>query len=69
MGIEKSQGEIVIKHLRRKSMTAIEAFTMYRITRLAARIFELRKQGYLINTKIEKNNNAHYARYSLIEKH
>lgn len=63
--MEETQARIVLKHLKRKSITSIEAFTMYRITRLAARVHELRKAGWTIDTKIEKNERAHYARYSL----
>ena len=63
--MKDTQDEIVLKHLKNKSITSMDAFVMYRITRLAAKIHSLRKQGHSIRTKMEKNKRSNYARYFL----
>ena len=64
-----AQIQIVLSHLRKATITSKEAFSLYDITRLAARIHELRKVGYSIRTKLEKNKHTRFARYSLMRKH
>lgn len=65
-----SQYELVLKHLQKKSITSMEAFGKYGITRLSAVIYNLRADGYEIATteKTSKNrygNACTYAVYSL----
>lgn len=43
----------------------MDAFTLYKITRLSGRIKDLRDQGYPIVTDMETKNGATYARYRL----
>lgn len=45
-----TQAEVVLAALRKGSLTSMEAFVEFGITRLAARINELRKDGWDIET-------------------
>lgn len=64
----------VLKHLReRKSITSLEAFREYGITRLSAIIFNLRKDGYTISSnKVGRKNRygtmVYFAKYVLENK-
>ena len=44
------QSEVVLEALKKAPMTSMEAFVEFGITRLAARIDELRKSGHRIHT-------------------
>lgn len=65
------QGKRVIEHLKSTgSITSMEAFQLYGITRLSARVFELKKKGYHIVKTMEVYHNRYgepvkYARYML----
>ena len=50
------------------SITTMDAFRELGITRLSARISDLKSMGIGIVTVTETNDNARYARYSLKEK-
>lgn len=71
MGERKTQGQIVINYLRkhRKGLTSMKAFWLWRMTRLGARIYELREKGYIIQTMMEDNTfcPGQHARYVLIK--
>lgn len=66
-----SQNDMILTHLKEHgAITSIEAVNRYGITRLAARIADLRKRGYTIISKdIEVKNRygrtVRIARYSL----
>lgn len=61
---KETQNEKVLNYLQRwESITSREAFSALSITRLAPRIFELRKQGYNIETVLPGN----YAEYRLLK--
>lgn len=62
-----TQNELIIQHLKLYgSITSMDAFRSYQITRLSGRIHELRQQGYKITTHKEKaRNGALYAVYRL----
>lgn len=68
-----SQANIIINHMNRKgSITSLEAFDRYGITRLAARIHDLRARGIDIRTvRIDHINrygeHCQYAKYVLKE--
>lgn len=67
----KTQEDIVLAHLKRcskKGITSMEAFSKYHITRLSAKVFTLRKQGYEILTirEANKETGTHYGRYVLV---
>jgi hypothetical protein len=60
------QIELVYNHLMRYgSITSMEAFNDYKITRLAAIIFKLKKKGMQINSSIV--GSKRFARYSLAD--
>lgn len=66
-----TQARQVLEHLRRgHTLTALEALRLYGIGRLAARVRDLREQGYMIEAMtiaVVKANGraAHVASYSL----
>lgn len=63
---KKTQKEQILNHLKKNgSITTIVAFNRYQITRLSGRIFELRKEGYEIETEMETRKGKTYARYRL----
>ena len=69
---EGSQSYLILKHLIEKgSITSLDAFFDYRITRLSGRIFDLREMGIEIESEMisTKNNGAYtrYAKYRLKE--
>lgn len=52
MGEYKSQTEAVLEHLKKhKTITSMESFRLYGVTRLSDVIFRLRKKGYKISNK------------------
>lgn len=62
--------QVVLNHLREhKTITSLEAFELYHITRLSAVIFDLRKLGYDIITDEQIANSqygtTHYGKYIL----
>lgn len=65
----ETQDLIILHHLKKhRSITSWEAIEKYRITRLSARIFNLRGKGYDIITRYETNEvtGTRYARYVLL---
>ena len=67
---KQSQRELLLAHLKSgRSITPLEALMKYGIFRLAARIWDLRNQGYLIDQEIVVDqNNKKYSRYWLAER-
>ena len=63
----------VLEHLKKHgSITTYDAFVKYGITRLSARIFEIRELGYEIKTKVvtgkdRYNEPTHWTVYSLVK--
>ena len=69
-----TQNKKVLRYLEthKRGITSMDAFTKFGITRLAARVHELREKGYQIKTSLiqttnEDGNNVRYARYTLCE--
>lgn len=62
-----TQCEQVLRHLRQEgSITQREAARRYEIYRLAARIYDLRRQGHQIEKEMETSDDGkQYARYYL----
>lgn len=66
-----SQANDILSHLQKHgSITSIEAINTYGATRLAAIIYNLKKDGYHITTDIQHGTNrygekTHWAEYSL----
>ena len=69
-----SQCNRVLQHLQAYgSITPLEAMQEYGIMRLGARIYDLKKMGYSIDSSMETGKNRYgenisYARYSLSRK-
>lgn len=61
----KSQNQIVLDLLKKRSISAYEAMTHLGIGRLAARVNYLRSQGAPINTKMVQSGRKRYAVYSI----
>lgn len=61
----------ILKFLRNSNsgITSWDAISTFRITRLAARISELKDDGNVIETIMEQNDNSgkRYARYYLVK--
>lgn len=60
----------LLSYLKENPITSMEAFQMFGITRLSARIFELRALGYIIDTVMIEDVNRYgepcrYAKYIL----
>ncbi len=64
-----TQNDAIREHLMSgKSITPLDALRDYGCFRLAARIDQLRKQGYCITTEFETRNGKKYASYRLISR-
>jgi hypothetical protein len=64
-----TQTDAILAHLQSgKSLTAMECLNLYGCLRLAARIKELRLQGYDIQTETITAGRKLYARYTLNKK-
>lgn len=64
-----TQEEQVLEYMRKHgSMTSMDAFRTYQITRLAAVVFNMKKDGYDIETVYERSQyGTRYGRYVLHE--
>lgn len=68
-----NQEQLILKHLRRfKYISSFKAIELYGITRLSARIYNLRQDGYDIRTKFSYATNRYgnlvrYADYYLVK--
>lgn len=57
---KESQCKMIMAHLaKHKTITSIEAFEFYGITRLSARIYDLREQGHKIGMVWEESVNRY----------
>ena len=65
-----SKSNDILKHLQATgSITSMEAFNLYKVTRLSAIIFNLKKKGYVIKSTIEDyldkyGRNCRFVRYT-----
>ena len=63
-----TQNEMILHHMKvHGSITTMEAFQKYGVTRLSGRIWELRKKYNIISTPVTTINGKKIARYSLKE--
>lgn len=61
-----NQNQKILNHLKEhKKITSYEAFEKYRITRLSARIHDLREQGHNITSDMIYGKEYKYAVYRL----
>ena len=62
----KSQAEKILAHLKTgKTISPLEALERFGCFRLGGRIYDLKKQGHVIETKTVTKNGKHYAEYRL----
>lgn len=62
----ETQSKLILEHMERyDDITPLEALEMYGCLRLSARIWELRKKGYIIETDAVRRNGKCYAKYIL----
>ena len=62
----ESQNLQIRKHLESgKTITPLEALSMYGCLRLGARIYDLRQEGLPVKTEIKRNGRKRFAEYSL----
>ena len=72
-GKRLTQYDRVLRHLQTKrSITSLQAFRNYGITRLSAIIFNLRRDGYIINNEYVSRKNRYddtvvFAKYILVK--
>jgi hypothetical protein len=65
----ETQNQLIRQHLESgKSITPLEALSMYGCLRLGARIYDLRQDGLPIKTEIKRNGEKWFAEYSLLKK-
>lgn len=63
-----TQNEMILHHMKvHGSITTMEAFQKYGVTRLSGRIWELRKNHNIIGTPETTKNGKKIVRYSLEE--
>lgn len=69
----ETQNQLILNHLSKyKTITTIQAFELYGITRLPSRIFDLRESGHKIGMIWENNINrfglpTRYRKYFIIK--
>lgn len=62
----KTQRQQILSHLiNGKSLTPIDALNLFGCFRLSARIFEIRGQGFEVETSIVEKKGSKIAEYSL----
>jgi hypothetical protein len=66
-GSTMSQAEWILMTLRKRPLTALDALEGCGCMRLAARINDLRADGYVIGTEMASKNNKKFAKYFLIK--
>ena len=65
-----SQNNDILRHLKTgNSITPIDALNLFGCFRLAARIYELRTQGHLIDTVDVRSGNKIFAAYKLNDRY
>lgn len=64
-----NQADLVFAHMQRKrTITSMQAFKQFNITRLASLIHRLRQQGHLILTEtVYEANGKNFARYHFVK--
>lgn len=71
--MKKTQSEQILEYMRTHgSITPMDAMLKLHCMRLGARIFDLKREGHNIRTKIESfksedGHTSHFARYFLIQ--
>ena len=63
------QEKQILEHLKQRPITPLEALNKYGVFRLSARIMNLRRLGYPIETKLITRGEKRFAEYSLTQSH
>jgi hypothetical protein len=63
-----TQCEQILAHLKERPITPLEALDLYGCFRLGARVFDLKRDGFDIQTEIIERNGKRFAQYTLNEK-
>lgn len=64
-----TQKTAILEHMRKgEAITPLEALSMYGCFRLGARIWDLKNDGWDIETTTVEQNGKHFAAYKLAEK-
>ncbi len=62
-----TQADMILTHLKRhKTITPMQAWSRYSITRLADVVHKLRRHGYCVLTEPQRANGSTYAKYRLV---
>lgn len=62
-----TQEKLVLTHLKRhRTITPMQAWSRYSITRLADVVHKLRRHGYCVLTEPQRANGSTYAKYRLV---
>lgn len=66
-GVSSANGQnrVILEMLRKGPITPMDALTHARCMRLASRIDDLKKLGYIITTEMVTKGDARFARYHL----
>ena len=68
MSKKETQNKKIIAYLEDgNAITPIEAMTLFGCMRLAARISDLKRRGYIISKTMKTNGDSRYAEYKLEE--
>lgn len=67
--MRSTQCSQILEHIQTNgSITPLEALELYGCFRLGARVWDLRHEGFDIETEIIERNGKHYAKYFLRQK-
>ena len=62
-----TQSHLILKHLKkRKSITPLEALSRFGCFRLGARIYDLKRDGHVIETRMVERRGKRFAEYRLV---
>jgi hypothetical protein len=61
----KTQNATILRHIKRRPITAMDAWNLYGCTRLAARIFDLREEGHPITSERVSKCGVRFTKYQL----
>ena len=62
----RTQNEQILAHLKRATITPLEALKLYGCFRLGARVWDLKQEGHVIRSRIVKISGKRVAQYLLV---
>jgi helix-turn-helix protein len=66
MNERASQNVRILAHLKKATLTPLEALKLYGCFRLGARVYDLKKDGHNIRSRLVETNGKRVAQYVLI---